>query len=124
MKFRCPQCGSTMEGDAGAELVCSQCGFKATVPLDAPAPPPATAPSAAPLEPAIKNPAMWAYLASLLAIGTFFLSAYGIPFLLAVVGIGVGFWSNTRNRADRRGLIAVVLGIVALFAAAIFLAFA
>lgn len=127
MRFRCPNCSAVIEGEPGSELACPQCGFKASVPGSAapPAPEPRPASASAPearLEPAIQKPPVWGYLTALLALGTFFLASYGVPFLLAIAGISLGFWSHTRSRADPRGLIAIILGVVALVAAGAFLA--
>lgn len=122
MKFQCPRCSSAIEGEPGAELSCPQCGFKAVVPAQPPAEPRKESSPAEGPPPAAPDPATWGYLVSILALGTFFLAPYGVPFLLGFAGIGLGFWSHVRSRADRRGMVAVVVGIAALLAGGIFLA--
>lgn len=145
-QFKCPQCSTLVSGSPGQAIACPNCGFRAAVP-GAPSPlgrdpePAAPAPVARPPEPTPSVPAgeavpvaapppaeperiqaieIWGYVIGLLAIGTFFLAAYFIPFLLGLASIGLGGFSYLRDREDRRSLLVLGFGVVAVLLASIY----
>lgn len=145
-QFKCPQCSTLVSGSPGQAVVCPNCGFRAPVPgapsvpeapteppvlappVTAPEPPPA-GPTSASVPVAAPPPAsperiqaieIWGYVVGLLAIGTFFLANYFIPFLLGLASIGLGGFSYLRNRDDRRSLLVLGFGVVAVLLAGIY----
>lgn len=140
-QFKCPQCATVISAQPGAEAHCLNCGFRAMVPEGGgplvAAPPaagsPTPAPPATPLGPGgpappqgevmplAKSTAAWGFLLSMVGLGTFFLAAYGLPFLLGLGGVALGLVAFFKNKQDRRGLIASVIGGVAILAALLFL---
>ncbi|MBI2078174.1 MAG: hypothetical protein HYT80_07375 [Euryarchaeota archaeon] len=142
-QFKCPQCSTLINAEPGQEARCLNCGFRAMVPAagtpstpSAPAPTPMAAPpppgtgapppppdprAQGPVMPLAKSTAAWGFLLSMVGLGTFFLAPVGIPFIFGLGGVALGIVAFAKNRADRRGLIASVLGAVALVAALAFL---
>lgn len=82
----------------------------------------AALPASGPEVPALKSLSVWAYLLSILGIGTFFLARWAFPFVLALAGAGLGVTAYVRNQQDRRALVAAILGAVGLALAGLFLA--
>jgi glucose uptake protein GlcU len=64
---------------------------------------------------------VWGFLASLVALGTFYLASVGVPFALGAIGCTLGLVAFSKNRKDRHGLVATILGAVSLVLAVVFL---
>ena len=122
VQVQCPKCASIVEGVPGKHAICGTCGFEAVLPVEAVAPVTAE-PEPLPGLEAVRTPSVWAYMAAVAGLGTFFLADYVLPYLLAITGIGLGFMAHMQNRADHRGMLAMVIGCVALVACASFMAF-
>lgn len=140
VQVRCPQCSSLVDGIEGQEAICGHCGFKALLPVNAapnaPASPPVSAP-APPTPPRRASPtastapvqaptsggmlAIWGYILGIAAIATFFLAAVGLPFAFGAAAVVVSLVARQKEKTDRRALVGLVLGAVAIVLAAIWL---
>lgn len=123
IQVKCPQCSTVLTATPGEEAHCTNCGFRALVPATGagailPAvgpssslPPPPSEESMGPAEPANKVLSVWAYLAAMASVGTFFLAGIGIPFLFGLAGVGLAAASFLQHKEDKRGLLAGVISV-------------
>ena len=138
VSLKCPQCSTLVTGAPGAQVRCPNCGFEGEVPRSGgpllvqpprPAPkhiigrPRSTPPArpSGPEVPALQNQGVWAYLLAILSLGTFFLGRFGLPFFLGLAAIGLGLSTYSKNRQDKRSMIAVIIGIAGLLAGVVYL---
>lgn len=64
---------------------------------------------------------VWAFLLAFVALGTFHFARYGVPFILGASAAVMGVTSYAKDRKDRHGLFATILGCVALAIGAVYL---
>jgi hypothetical protein len=133
--------------DPGETIRCPSCGFSATAPggrspgvaSSEPSSNPQTgskpvarlphAGSRAPIQTAASTEgqplrvlSVWAFLLGFIALGTFYFARFGVPFLIGIAAIVMGAMAFMKNRRDRHGLVALVLGGVALLVSGVYLA--
>lgn len=123
--MECPICGTYLEAERGETATCPKCGFAAPYDempgeVDAPAtiPDVDTAREEAPA----RAPGPWAYLFGVLALLTFWLAAYLVPFLFGLAAVGLGILARVRDPEERRSMPAIVLGALAIVAGVVMLA--
>ena len=64
---------------------------------------------------------VWAFLLAFIALGTFHFARYGIPFVVGAAAAIMGVTSFAKNKQDRHGLLATILGCVSLALGALYL---
>lgn len=65
---------------------------------------------------------VWAFILAFIALGTFHFARYGIPFLLGATAAVMGVMAFAKDKKDRHGLVATILGCVSLAIGAVYLA--
>lgn len=121
VQVRCPKCSNVVEGAAGQEAVCGNCGFRAILPATS-GPSPEAAPAtsnAPPAGPTTPSPdiavlAIWGYILGVAGIATFFLARTGLPFAFGTAAIVLSIVAMQRQKKDRRAAIGLALGGIAL----------
>lgn len=64
---------------------------------------------------------VWAFILAFVALGTFHFARFGIPFVLGATAAVMGVVSFAKNKHDRHGLVASILGCVSLAIGAVYL---
>ncbi len=64
---------------------------------------------------------VWAFILAFVALGTFHFARFGVPFALGATAAIMGVVSFAKNKQDRHGLVASILGCVSLAIGAVYL---